>query len=41
MPAPIPAGRQTRPAPVYAGILIPAGRQTGPAPIYAGTPVLA
>ncbi|GJU69606.1 hypothetical protein Tco_1255865 [Tanacetum coccineum] len=49
MPAPIPAGRQTGPAPVYAGTPVPAGRQNrpapisagrkiGPAPIYAGTP---
>ncbi|GJS21972.1 hypothetical protein Tco_0450604 [Tanacetum coccineum] len=50
MPAPIPAGRQTGPAPVYASTPVPAGRQnrpapipadrqTGPAPVYAGTPV--
>ncbi|GKF38545.1 hypothetical protein Tco_0118606 [Tanacetum coccineum] len=49
MPAPIPAGRQTRPAPVYAGtpvlagrqnrtVPIPTSRQTRPAPVYAGTP---
>ncbi|GJZ17916.1 hypothetical protein Tco_0554039 [Tanacetum coccineum] len=50
IPAPIPSGRQTGPAPVYAGTPVPAGRQnrpapilagrqTGPAPVYTGTPV--
>ncbi|GJS19213.1 hypothetical protein Tco_0447845 [Tanacetum coccineum] len=30
----IPAGRQTGPAPVYAGTPVPAGRQNRPAPIF-------
>ncbi|GJV01625.1 hypothetical protein Tco_1335194 [Tanacetum coccineum] len=38
VPAPIPTGRQTGPAPVYAGIPVPAGRQNRPAPIHAGRP---
>ncbi|GJV81124.1 ribonuclease H-like domain-containing protein [Tanacetum coccineum] len=38
VPTPIPAGRQTRPAPVYAGTPVPAGRQNRPAPIHAGRP---
>ncbi|GJS37791.1 hypothetical protein Tco_0536173, partial [Tanacetum coccineum] len=37
-PAPIPAGRQTRPAPVYAGTPVPAGRQNRPAPVHADRP---
>ncbi|GJZ44101.1 putative ribonuclease H-like domain-containing protein [Tanacetum coccineum] len=35
VPAPIPAGRQTGPAPVYAGTPVLAGRQNRPAPVYA------
>ncbi|GJR09311.1 hypothetical protein Tco_0791963 [Tanacetum coccineum] len=38
MPAPIPAGRQTGPAPVYAGTPVPAGRQNRPAPVHADRP---
>ncbi|GJX53409.1 hypothetical protein Tco_0281778, partial [Tanacetum coccineum] len=38
VPAPIPAGRQTGPAPVYAGTPVPAGRQNRPAPVHAVTP---
>ncbi|GKD11080.1 hypothetical protein Tco_1190765 [Tanacetum coccineum] len=39
VPAPIPAGRQTGPAPVYVGTPVPAGRQNRPHP--AGTQVSA
>ncbi|GJU69608.1 ribonuclease H-like domain-containing protein [Tanacetum coccineum] len=38
VPAPIPAGRQTGPAPVYAGTPVPAGRQNRPAPVHADRP---
>ncbi|GJX55590.1 hypothetical protein Tco_0285487 [Tanacetum coccineum] len=38
VPTPIPAGRQTGPAPVYAGTLVPAGRQNRPAPVHADRP---
>ncbi|GJT17800.1 putative ribonuclease H-like domain-containing protein [Tanacetum coccineum] len=38
VPTPIPAGRQTGPAPVYAGTPVPAGRQNRPAPVHADRP---
>ncbi|GJT62790.1 hypothetical protein Tco_1006323 [Tanacetum coccineum] len=38
VPAPIPAGRQTRPTPIYVGIPVPAGRQNRPALVYADRP---
>ncbi|GJY18230.1 hypothetical protein Tco_0389721 [Tanacetum coccineum] len=38
VPAPIPTGRQTGPAPVYAGTPVPADGQNRPTPVHAGRP---